>query len=77
MIKREIVETTYEYDIEGRLISKRVTKTKEEDDGNNPSWTFSTTTTDPAITHISYDPTLNDSICHSPNITCNPNITLR
>lgn len=75
MIKREIVETVYEYDSEGKLINKRVTETKEEEDNNTPSWTISTTTVDPAITHIPYDPTLNDSICHSPNITCNSNIT--
>lgn len=75
MIKREIVETVYEYDSEGKLISKRVTETKEEEDSNSPSWTISTTTTNPAITHIPYDITLNDSICQSPNITCNPNIT--
>ena len=66
MIKREIVETVYEYDGEGKLISKRITETKEEEDGNNPSWTIPITTTNPVITNI---PTLNDSICESPNIT--------
>lgn len=66
MIKREIVETVYEYDGEGKLVSKRITETKEEEDGNNPSWTIPITTT-PVITHI---PTLNDSICESHNITC-------
>lgn len=60
MIKREIVETVYEYDGEGKLVSKRITETKEEEDGNNPSWTIPITTTNPVITH---DPTLNDSIC--------------
>lgn len=70
MIKREITETVYEYDGEGKLISKRITETKEEEDGNNPSWTISTTNTNPVITNIPCDPTLNDSICHSPNITC-------
>lgn len=67
MIKREIVETVYEYDGEGKLVSKRITETKEEEDGNNPSWTIPITITNPVIIH---DPTLNDSICHSPNITC-------
>ena len=66
MIKREITETVYEYDGEGKLISKRITETKEEEDGNNPSWTIPITT-NPVITHL---PTLNDSICESHNITC-------
>lgn len=66
MIKREITETVYEYDREGKLISKRITETKEEEDGNNPSWTIPITT-NPVITHL---PTLNDSICESHNITC-------
>lgn len=66
MIKREIVETVYEYDGEGKLISKRITETKEEEDRNNPSWTIPITT-NPVITTI---PTLNDSICESHNITC-------
>ena len=69
MIKREITETVYEYDGEGKLISKRITETKEEEDGNNHSWTIPITT-NPVITNIPYDPTPNDSICHSPNITC-------
>ena len=66
MIKREITETVYEYDGEGKLISKRITETKEEEDGNNPSWTIPITT-NPVITTI---PTLNGSICESHNITC-------
>lgn len=75
MIKREITETVYEYDGEGKLISKRITETKEEEDGNSPSWAITTTTTDPAIIHphIPYKPTFDtndDSICHNPIITC-------
>ena len=66
MIKREITETVYEYDGEGKLVSKRITETKEEEDVNNPSWTIPITT-NPVITHL---PTLNDSICESHNITC-------
>ena len=66
MIKREITETVYEYDGEGKLVSKRITETKEEEDGNKPSWTIPITT-NPVITTI---PTLNDSICESHNITC-------
>ena len=31
MIKRDIVETVYEYDKEGKLVSKIVTETHEED----------------------------------------------
>lgn len=66
MIKREITETVYEYDGEGKLVSKSITETKEEEDGNNPSWTIPITT-NPVVIHI---PTLNDSICESHNITC-------
>lgn len=60
MIKREIVETVYEYDTEGKLVKKTVTETHEEEDntittcpswsylnGTNPCWNeiFTTTTT--------------------------------
>lgn len=47
MIKRDIIETVYEYDNEGNLIKKTVTETHEEDNNTtvtypswtNPSWT--------------------------------------
>lgn len=32
MAKRDIVETVYEYDNEGKLLKKTVTETHEEDD---------------------------------------------
>lgn len=47
MIKRDIVETVYEYDKEGKLVSKTVTETHEEDTNittNTPPswWTYDT-----------------------------------
>lgn len=42
MIKRDIVETVYQYDKEGKLVSKTVTETHEEDTNittnTQPSW---------------------------------------
>lgn len=43
MIKRDITETVYEYDKEGKLLKKIVTETHEEEDNtitNYPSWTY-------------------------------------
>ena len=43
MIKRDITETVYEYDNEGKLIKKTVTETHEEENNtvtNYPSWTY-------------------------------------
>lgn len=43
MIKREIVETVYEYDTEGKLVKKTVTETHEEEDNTittYPSWSY-------------------------------------
>lgn len=54
MIKRDIVETVYQYDKEGKLVSKTVTETHEED-------TNITTNTPP-----SYDTSRN----WPPYITC-------
>lgn len=34
MIKRDITETIYEYDKEGKLVKKTVTETHEEEDRN-------------------------------------------
>lgn len=40
MTKRDIVETVYEYDKEGKLLKKTVTETHEEDDTEYQShWT--------------------------------------
>ena len=68
--KREIVETVYEYDGEGKLIKKTVTQTKEEDENRYSP----ITTTNPCIINTTpYKATLdtnNDSICTSPIITC-------
>lgn len=38
MIKRDIVETIYEYDKEGKLLKKTVTETHEEDNNTSVSW---------------------------------------
>ena len=43
MIKRDITETVYEYDKEGKLLKKTVTETHEEEDyviTHYPSWTY-------------------------------------
>ena len=43
MIKRNITETTYEYDKEGKLIRKTVTETHEEENNTittYPSWQY-------------------------------------
>jgi hypothetical protein len=43
MIKRDITETVYEYDKEGKLLKKTVTETHEEEDNTvttYPSWTY-------------------------------------
>jgi hypothetical protein len=39
MIKRDITETVYEYDKEGKLLKKTVTETHEEED-YPPSWSY-------------------------------------
>ena len=43
MIKRDITETVYEYDKEGKLVKKTVTETHEAENNtvtNYPSWTY-------------------------------------
>ena len=43
MIKRDIVETVYEYDQEGKLLKKTVTETHEEENNtktNYPGWVY-------------------------------------
>ena len=43
MIKRDITETVYEYDKEGKLLKKTVTETHEEESNTittYPSWTY-------------------------------------
>ena len=43
MIKRDITETVYEYDKEGKLLKKTVTETHEEEDNTTvtyPSFTY-------------------------------------
>jgi hypothetical protein len=41
MIKRDVTETVYEYDKEGKLIKKTVTETHEEDNNASVSWPYS------------------------------------
>ena len=55
MIERDIVETVYEYDKEGKLVSKTVTETHEEDTNittNTPPswWTYPSQNWPPYIT---------------------------
>lgn len=69
MKKREITETVYEYDGEGKLIRKTVTQTKEEEDESR----YNLITSPNIISATPYKVTLdtnNDSICRRPNITC-------
>ena len=43
MIKRDITETVYEYDKEGKLVKKTVVETHEEENDtitNYPSWSY-------------------------------------
>ena len=43
MIKRDITETVYEYDKEGKLVKKVVTETHEEENNtitSYPSWSY-------------------------------------
>ena len=40
MIKRDITETVYEYDKEGKLVKKTVTETHEEDGNTSISWPY-------------------------------------
>jgi hypothetical protein len=43
MIKRDITETVYEYDKEGKLLKKTVTETHEEEENTittYPSWSY-------------------------------------
>lgn len=40
MIKRDVTETVYEYDKEGKLIKKTVTETHEEDNNTSISWPY-------------------------------------
>ena len=53
MIKRDITETVYEYDKEGKLLKKTVTETHEEESNaitTYPSWSISN---DPYCGHLS------------------------
>lgn len=38
MVKRDIIETIYEYDHEGKLLRKTVTETHENDDNTSVTW---------------------------------------
>lgn len=68
MIKRDITETVYEYDKEGKLLKKTVTETHEEEDNtitNYPSLTY-LNGTDPYCLHNKISTT---------NCNCEANIT--
>lgn len=58
MIKRDITETVYEYDNEGKLIKKTVTETHEEEEEKITTSTYQSypgLTTIPCATTISRD----------------------
>lgn len=42
MIKRDITETVYEYDKDGKLVRKTITTTHETDETRYPSFTATT-----------------------------------
>lgn len=68
MIKRDITETTYEYDKEGKLIKKTVVETHEEEDNTYTTtypWTYVNGTSDSAK--------LNTSPYYSTTTTCGCN----
>ena len=63
MIKRNITETVYEYDKEGKLLKKTVTETHEEEDN--------TVTTYPSFTYLNgTQPYCGDTITLT-NTDCN------
>lgn len=47
MIKRDITETIYEYDKEGKLIKKTVTETHETEEGTTLTYPYSINTSAP------------------------------
>jgi hypothetical protein len=57
MIKRDVTETIYEYDKEGKLIRKTITETHEEDNNVTTSVPYTYRTWPPEIT------------CHSNPVT--------
>lgn len=57
MIKRDITETTYEYDNEGKLIRKTVTETHEEESEKATASTYQT------FPYINLNHLFNDNTC--------------
>lgn len=60
MIKRDITETIYEYDKEGKLVKKTVTETHEEEEEKN---TISTYQTYPNLTAPYFGPISTTPYC--------------
>lgn len=65
MIKRDIITTVYEYDKEGKLVSKTVTETHEEDTNiitNTPPswWTYTNSNTNDYVTKNTITMAVND-----------------
>ncbi len=65
MIKRDIITTVYEYDKEGKLVSKTVTETHEEDTNiitNTPPlwWTYTNSNTNDYVTKHTITMAAND-----------------
>ena len=57
MLKRDIVETIYEYDKEGKLIKKTITETHEEDNNITTSVPYKYQSWPPEITCVNGYPT--------------------
>lgn len=55
MIKRDITETIYEYDKEGKLIKKIVTETHEEEEGTTLTYPYITSPCTPGTDTPSND----------------------
>lgn len=65
MIKRDITETVYEYDKEGKLVRKTVTETHEEESN--------VTTYQPGFTYLN-DVNPYDVNPYTLNVPCTPNV---
>lgn len=76
MIKRDITETVYEYDKEGKLLKKTVTETHEEESNTittYPSWSISN---DPyCTTTISDKNACANAAIYAKDTTCTTTIT--
>lgn len=65
MIKRDITETTYEYDNEGKLIRKTITETHEEEEEKATTSTYQT------LPYVNQNHSLNESIVATSDMISN------